>query len=268
MTKRIKADGTSTKWLPLCDLIIEPTAQRPYDANRAKRYADNLDLALIRVLEVSERAGHYYIMDGNHRVGALRIRGFTDELVECRVHTGLEVPTEAGRFIGLNNATPIRAFDKFKVRVTGHDPVAVGIEKILVDHGWSLMMGPRDGSFGAVGAAEKVYTGHRSQDKERGPENFLHVIEVITAAWGHNAAGGNGNIVEGLGQVFAKYGSAVDRAHLIKVLAKFPGGADNFLGRARGNRETFGNSVAHSVTAVALGQYNKGRRSTRLGDAE
>lgn len=263
---RLASDG-STQWLPLNYLIVDPAVQRPLDETRAETMASNLDLSLLGIITVSKRGdGSYHVVDGQHRVHALRVAGFGADQIECRVYEGLDRAKEAALFHGLNTFAKPHVFDLFLVRVVEGDPVACGIDRILMEFGWKLARGTADGSFAAVQAAERVYTGSGTTQKELGPLNLRSTIGTITEAWGHKVTNGNGIVVGGLGLFFARYGADIDNAALVRRLARFPGGADNFVGKARGLREFRGGTLPRCVGEVTTDLYNKGRTSRRLED--
>ncbi len=262
---RLEADSSTTAWLPLNQLIVDSTIQRPLDENRAQKMADVLDLSLLGVVEVSERPnGTLHIMDGQHRVAALRLAGFHNETVECKVHHGLTKAQEAARFNGLNTFKAPRAFDRFKVRIQEGDSVALGVDRILMEHGWRLMTGHIDGGFTAVQAAERVYTGFGTANKETGPQNFANALGTVTQAWGRGPMAANGFIISGLGLFFARYGDQIDKPSLVKRLAQFAGGPDNYLGKARGIRDWRGGGLARCVAELTVEVYNKRRSSSQL----
>lgn len=259
---RLKADDSATKWLPLSSLIVDPTVQRPLDEGRAERMADKFDLALLGVVEVSIRPnGAIHVVDGQHRVAAARIFGFSEELIECKVHQGLSIEQEAARFVGLNTFSSPRAFDKFRVRVKALDPIALGVDSVLMQFGWRLQTGSTDGCFTAVQAAERVFCGYGTADKDAGPRNLADALGVITEAWGRKPSAASGHLVAGLGLFFARHGALVDKPALVKRLAQYPGGPDNYLGSARGMRDYRGGTLARCIAELSTDLYNK-RRST------
>lgn len=265
-TARIAGDSV-IEWIPLNQLIIEPSAQRPYDVNEARAKADNLNLNLLGVIQVSVRPdGSMAIMDGQHRVGALRLAGYTTELVRCEVSRDLDTAGEAGRFLGLNDYRLVRAIDKFKVSVTAGEPAAVGVTDILERHGWKVATGTSDGYFMAVNAALNVYIGRGNRDKSTGPADLEHVIEAVTLAWGRKPSGVSTYIVGGLGMFFSRYGEQVDRHALERRLAQLPGGPDGLLGKARGIREFRGGTLPRCVAEAVTVTYNSRRSSGRLED--
>lgn len=251
------------EWIPLGKLFVDPDLQRPRDETAEQRITDNLDLNVLGVLDVSARSdGRFHVMDGQTRRNALIRFGFNEnDLVPCLVSRGLTRAQEAHHFTGRNTARPVRAYDRFRIRIQAEDPIALGIDAILMEHGWRIQTGDIDGGFAAVVAAERVFTGFGSSEKGRGPQNFRSALGVITEAWGRNPGTAHGAIVAGLGLFFARYGDTVDKAALVRRLAQFPGGADALIGKARGIREFRGGVLARCVAELTVEIYNR-RRST------
>lgn len=241
--------------LTVAELIVDPNVQRSLDRARAARIADELDMNAIGVITVSRRPnGTYHVVDGQHRVEAIRLAGGDGERVQCRIFEGLTVMEEAHLFRLLNNTTRLMAIDKFKVRVVEGEPVAVFISDALARHGWKVELQSAGQSFSAVAAAERIY----NRDKDA----VERTISTITRAWGHTNAGVDGRIFEGLGLVFARYGSAVDDSDLVERLARYAGGPARLLGNARGMKDLLRVTVVAGVAEVIVELYNV-RRKTR-----
>ncbi len=85
--------------LPIDALFADHAYQRELDEVRVLKMAANYRLALVGIVEVSDRGnGRYAILDGQHRWAMVRDRSF-DQVktphLPCRVHTGLTVDQEA-----------------------------------------------------------------------------------------------------------------------------------------------------------------------------
>ena len=258
----------TVRLVKIASIVVDITVQRPLDEARAARIAENIDARKIGVPVVSRRKdGTYHVIDGQHRIVALRLAGYGDEEIECKVYESLSLAEEAAMFVGLNDFKKPQAFDTFLVRRVAGDPVALGVDAILMEFGWHLAIGSSNGSFAAVTAAERIFTGYGTTVKESGPDNFRAVMGVITEAWGRKTSGANGMLIQGLGLFFARYGGAVDKPALIKRLAQYPGGADNYLGKARGIREFRGGTLPRCVAELTTDLYNKKRSGAgRLED--
>lgn len=93
---------TKKKWtlrfedVPTKDLRVDLSYQRPVD-KRYRTIAANFDELLFRPLQVSERTdGHFYVIDGSHRLAAAKHLGYP--AVPCEVYTGLTINDERHMF--------------------------------------------------------------------------------------------------------------------------------------------------------------------------
>ena len=102
------------KWIPLNQMKVNPLAQRDLNQARVDHLAASFDLEQIGVPTVSSREGSYWIIDGQHRMEALRSCGFHDEAVQCWVYEGLTSEMEAELFLKLNNTLPVTSMPKFR----------------------------------------------------------------------------------------------------------------------------------------------------------
>jgi hypothetical protein len=266
--KRPAADDT-TVWLKICDLEIEPRAQRPYSEKRAQRYANEFDPDYVGVLQISEREdGRLYIIDGQHRVGAMRILGWDDQRAECKVHRGLTLADEARLFNHYNDFARPTRFDNFMVRITARDPDAVAIDEIVRGIGLCWQMGgemaTKEGRISCVASLEGVYRGLNYSAKTRQPIVLRDVLLLAKGAWGLQRDAFRGEIVQGLGAFLLRYGAKVDKEHLRKRLASADGGALGLIGKARTVRSLEGGAVASGFAKVLVLLYNKGLGQNKL----
>lgn len=244
------------KVLPVSCLIADTMVQRAHirqgDVNKI---ADNLDMDAIGIIFVSRRDnGTYHVIDGLHRVSALRLAGGENEVVTCRVFAGLTLAEEARMFRLLNTSTKPQTIDLFRVRVVEGEPNAVGITGMLEKHGWRVADTAGDGAFSAVASIERIWR----QDKTAAE----HAVVTLTRAWGHSPMNLDGRILEGVGLLYLRYGSAIDASDLTDRLARFPGGAGALLGKARGLRELLNVTVPRALAEIVVELYNA-RRKTR-----
>lgn len=243
--------------LSVSTLIVDPSVQRGLDHNRIAKIADDLDVDAVGVITVSHRGnGTYHVIDGQHRVQALRLAGGDAEKVECRVFDGLSIEAEARLFRLLNNTAKLQALDKFRVRVVEGEPVAMAIQDILIKHGWKVAGGTGDGAFSAVTAVERIWA--------RDPAAIERTIITITRAWGHIAAASNGSVVEGIGLVYARYGDTIEDKSMVDRLARYPGGPARLIGAARGIADTYRMKVTIGVADLVVELYNSQRKTKAL----
>lgn len=250
--------------VPLNQLSVDLRVQRPLDTRRANKIAAEMNLDAVGLVCVSHRDdGMYSVIDGQHRTEALRINGFTNELVQCEVYQGLTLADEAAMFRLRNNTTKPQYLDKFRVRIIEGDPEALAIMAILDQYDWALVNQPGSdaaGRFAAVQALERAY----AADRDSEPTAAERVIATVTSAWGHDADGVDGRLIDGLGRVYVRYGSAVNGTEMISRLRKYPGGPGALIGRARGLRDLLGVTGPNAFAELFVELYNRQRKTRAL----
>lgn len=245
--------------VPLNLLVIDPQVQRPLDKRKADKIAADLNLDAIGLICVSHRSnGSYSIIDGQHRVDALRTVGFVHDPVECEIYRGLSLADEAAMFRLRNNRVAVQRVDLFRVRVIEGDKTATAISDMLTRLGWTVRIAKTSGSFAAVFALEKAWM----LDPDGNPPAAERAIATVTAAWGHDPSGVDQSIVGGLGALYARYGTEIDSGDVIERLARFAGGPNALIGKARGLRDLIGGKLTSCVAEIVVEEYNR-RRKTR-----
>lgn len=255
-------------WLPVFKLEIYAPAQRGLNAKWVADQVPLFDPEGIGYPVVNRSAdGKLYVIDGQHRIALLRAVGWADQQVECEIYDGLNGQEMAEEFLRRNTKINIKTFDKFRIRITAEDAVALAIEKIVERSGLILSSRLREGHVQCVAAMEKVYRGGNlgiSSEPRRARALSLS-LGTILAAWGKSVTGLNGSIVEGLGLLFLRYGDKIDQATLVKKLSVISGGPSaGLLGRARSLCETRGGSIARCIASIAVDIYNRGKNSKKI----
>lgn len=242
------------------DLAVDEDTQRKYDPAHAKRIADNFDVTLVGLLQVSKRDdGQYYVVDGQHRRAAAIIAGHGHRPLACQVVEGLTLAEEARRFVGVNSTTKKpSALDLFRLRVKSGEDTAVAINTIVERHGLHAGTGAGQGQIQAVVALEKVY-------KEHGAVILSDTLDVLTGAWDRERDAFDATMIRGLGSVLARYPD-LDQERLVKVLAK-SGDPGRLIGKARSLGEVLKVNRGAAMHRAIVEVYNaKLRTDHRLED--
>lgn len=250
--------------IQLCadELKFDEDYQRKVIHARVRRLADKLDLDSLGVVTVSERKDGFYVVDGQHRILALRHHDFGEWKVKCQVYSDLKREEEAALFRTLNDTRRITPWDDFKAGIIEGDPESLEIRRICKVAGLRVSSGNQDGVISCVASMRQIY---RNDDGRPGPEVLKEALEVAVAAWGVQSSSVEGKIIEGLSIVLSTYGpEEMDRPALIKKLSKIGGQGAGLLGLARSMREHRQAGVARCVASVVVDLYNKGRRSGAL----
>ncbi len=243
-------------------LVFDRDYQRAIDPTRIRRIIEEFQSGGLGTVTISLRPdGRRVVVDGQHRVAAVRTVGYQGKLL-CNQYTGLTLADEAAMFLLLNNTKQVAPIDKFRARVIANEPQALAISKVLQAHGWSVKAGGDDGYFAAVAAAEKVYAGAGVLKRGEHPELLGVVLSTIVGAWGHSPKGAHNLIVSGLGQLYGRYLEQVDTGKVVSELAKMT--PHMLIGKANALKEARGGTVASALAEVVTGLHNKGRRTHRL----
>ncbi len=253
-------------WIGVDKLVLDPVINtRPMTPTRVAVLARDFDPDLVGVIHVSPRdRGTYAIIDGQHRVQAVREALGADQVVPCWIHKGIRTAKQASLFVGLNNSAKVPPLFQFMGRVNANQPIAVAIAGIIEDAGLKLTAAAGDGKIRCVASLERVYAG--SGDPVAGARALRLALKVVTEAWGKTASAVSGSIVEGVGLMILRYGDQVEIDSLISKLASSKGGAQALLGQARALKDWRGGTVSRAVAGSVVNVYNRGRRVGALAD--
>jgi hypothetical protein len=243
-------------------LRIHPYAQRDLVPARLKELEADFDLDAIGILHAVEYQIDGYpgpwCVDGQHRLHLLKNMGLGEWPVIVRIHTDAkDHAASAALFLKLNNRLLVSSFAKFVNARTAEYESAVGVNRIVSEHGYTVGKTTRDAELSCVSTLMKLY------DLDTGA-TLAATLETIIAAWGRVASACEGKLIEGIGQVYKTYNGSIDRPVLAKKLAKYPGGPSGLLGDAKGIREYRRGSLSRCLAEKIIDLYNAGRRVGRL----
>ncbi|HEV8279964.1 MAG TPA: DUF6551 family protein, partial [Streptosporangiaceae bacterium] len=100
------------RWVPLTQMRVNPLAQRDLNPARVSQLAAAFDVEQMGNPTVSHRGDWYYLVDGQHRIAALKcwLGAWEDQQVQCWTYEGLTEATEAELFLALNDTLTVGAF--------------------------------------------------------------------------------------------------------------------------------------------------------------
>lgn len=243
------------RWVPLAKMKVSPVAQRQLNAARVDHLAASFDLEQLGTPTLSERDGSFYIIDGQHRVEALRQIGWGDQQIQCWVYSGLTEQQEADKFDRLNDVLSVHAFDKFRVRVAANRDIESDIDRIVRAQGLVVSRDKLPGAISAVGTLRRVYT--RADGKTLG-----RALRIIRDAYGD--PGLEAPVIDGLGLLCQRYNGDLNDEEATRKLASANGGVNNLLGRAEKIRRDTGEYKSHAVAAAAVEIINSGKGGKKL----
>lgn len=244
------------RWVPIDKMIVNPLAQRELNQSRVDYLAANLDLEQIGNPTLNHREGNYYVIDGQHRIEALRQFGFESDSLQCWVYDDLSSEDEADRFLKLNDALQVQALPKFHAAVHAGREVECDIDRIVRSNGLVVSRHKVPGAIGAVGTLRRVY--------KRGPEVLSRTLGIVRDAYGD--AGLEAPVLDGIGHLCARYNGELDSDRAVTRLSEAHGGVNGLLNRADVIKRQTGNGKGLCVAAAAVETINKGRGGKKLPD--
>ena len=131
---------SDVEWIEADNLVVDMTYQRTQERGKVYRIATNFDPDAFGVLIVSRRKdGTEVLIDGGHRVAAIRDLGWEDQKLPAVVHTGLSLEEEAKIFTLTNrDRTKPTPRDMFRADVASKQPEALEIQAVFDKHGLEL----------------------------------------------------------------------------------------------------------------------------------
>lgn len=243
------------RWVPISKMKVSPLAQREMRPHRVKKLVADFDLEQIGTPTVNERRGHFYVIDGQHRIEALREIGWGDQQIQCWTYVGLTEEDEAEKFLKLNDTLTVDAFAKFKVGVQAGRVEEGDIDRIVRAQDLSISNNRTSGAISAVGALRKVYD-------QAGPGQLARTLRIVRDAYGDS--GLSSSVISGIGLLCARYDTLLDEHRAVTALSKAHGGVQGLLNKAETIRRLTGGRKAHCVAAAAVDIINSGRGGKKL----
>jgi len=246
------------QYVPLGEMRLSPMAQRHLRPLRVTKLEAHMDLEMLGLPEVNLRDLLYFIIDGQHRIEALKNwlgKGWETQEIECRVYIGLTEKQEAAKFDDLANVLAVHSFDRFRVRCNAGRQPQIDISKIVVMLGLKISQDAVPGAISAVSALTRVF------DRSSG-EVLGCSLRIIREAYGD--VGFRAPIIDGIGHFCQRYDGLIDEAVVIERLKKAHGGVAGLMNKADVLHRATGNIRGHCVAAAAVEIVNSKRGSKKL----
>jgi hypothetical protein len=253
--ERVEKSST-TQWVPLSEMRVSPAAQRELKAFHVNEILAEFDIEQLGILTLNYRAGHYYVVDGQHRVEVLRALGWGEKKIECEVYDGLTEQEEAEKFLRLNDRLAVNGLDRFHIGVQAGRDEDCEIEAIVRDLGLHVSMARNEGSIQAIGTLRRIY-------QQTGGDNLERTLRVVYTAYGD--LGLASGVIDGLGLVLHRYEDKLSEADVIARLATVPGGLNALLGLSEKIKQRTATSRRFAVAAAATEILN-GAKGINLGN--
>ena len=245
------------RWVPLTRMRVNPLAQRDLRPARVARLAACFDLEQMGTPTVSYRGGWYYLIDGQHRIEALKVwlGAWEDQQIQCWCYKGLTEAAEAEVFLKLNDTLAVRCFDRFKVAIQAGRTTEADIDRIVRALGLRISSNRGNGGISATGTLGRVYA-------RGGPKVLSRALRIIRDAYGDS--GLDGPVIEGIGLLCQRYDGQLPDQLAVERLSSAHGGVSGLVSRAGHLRQQTGDAQAQCVAAAAVEAINRGTGGKKL----
>lgn len=196
--KHVKDKITST--VKANDLMVDHSYQRIPSQNKIDKIAKNFNRSAVGVVTLSIRENNdLYIIDGQHRVEALKKLGYGDQDLHAIVLFNLTVAQEAELFVTMNdNRTKPKRGDIYRASVQAKDDVAVEIQSVLDQFGLHVAEKPGYKIVRAIGTVHKVHS-------KVGVEKLKETLAVLIEANGDHSTSFQAEYIEAVSCILVHY---------------------------------------------------------------
>jgi len=243
------------RWVPVAKMVVSAVAQRELNQARVDRIAADLDIEQLGTPVVSARDDLFYVIDGNHRVNALRQHGWGDQYVQCWTYEGLDEEQEAEYFLKLNDTLAIDAMSKFRIGVTAGRLVECDIDRIVRAQNLVVSRDKIEGAIRAVGTLRRIY-------QRAGARVLRETLVMVRDSYGD--PGLEAAVLDGVGLFVQRYEGEIDAKRAVDKWASANGGVNGLTNRAEQLRKQTGGQKGQCVAAAAVEIYNQGRGGKKL----
>lgn len=243
------------KWVPIALMRVSPMGQRDLNVAWVNKIAAHFDIERMGTPTVSARDGHFYILDGQHRIEAAKENGLEDQKVQCWVYEGLSEAQESEKFLQLNDVKAVNALSKFRISVNAGRLVESDVDRICRALDLKVTADRIDGGISAVGTLIRVYN-------RAGAAVLSRTLRIVRDAYG--TPGLSAACIDGIGYLCQRYNGTLDEGKAVSRLSGVHGGVNGLLGAAEKVRRQTGNQRGQCVAAAAVDIINAGRGGVKL----
>jgi hypothetical protein len=182
------------------DLIVDSSYQREINKIKVANIIKNYNPNAIGVVTLSIREnGDLYIIDGQHRVEALKQLGFGSNDINAIVFFDLTIQDEAQLFVIMNESrTKPKKSDLYKASIKSGDNDLIELNNMLNRNNVTVGDKPGDCIIRAIGTLHKV-------NNKLGIINLEKVVKVLISANGNNSTSFQAEYITAVSTIIVKY---------------------------------------------------------------
>ncbi|MEY8573609.1 DUF6551 family protein [Oscillospiraceae bacterium 21-37] len=183
--------------------------QRPVKQAVVNRLIRHWNSKLLTPIVVSQRDSKNYVVDGQHRLTAMRrMNGGKDVIVPCLVYTGLTYAQEAEMYHRLEKSKGhLQLASDVKARLeSGADAEMLDIDQRIADAGFTWALDKPTGAACEIQPTRAVISAYR---KLGGPA-FSRMLELLAGAWHGSQVSLKSGMIAGMALFLKTYETEID----------------------------------------------------------
>lgn len=239
--------------VPIGKMRIPPAlvTQRPFRKAHGDELAANLDLNKLGFPIVNHRDGNFWVLDGQHRIYALRENGFGNDVLDCEVYENLTDAEMADIFLGRDDRKAVDPFSRFHIACTAGRKRESDIRRTVETQGLKVSKSRGEDCVGAVSALGRVY------DRD-GAVVLGQALRTTRNAYAGDPDAFDSNVIDGVALVFNRYNGQINEKDLASRLSQSAHGVRGLLRKAEATKVRTGNQKVQCVAATVVEIYNRG----------
>ncbi|MBP5718871.1 MAG: ParB N-terminal domain-containing protein [Abditibacteriota bacterium] len=198
-------------------LISGSSYQRTLDEKVVEKLVRCWDRMLMEPIVVSYRDGKYYVIDGQHRVAALRaLFQDKDTLVPCIVHTGLTKKDEAALFYKLDRSRRKLSYAQSisALLKSGESAEINDIQALLDGYGFEWALDGKSMGDYKIRSTRAVVSAYRMT----GHETFPRMLSLLSETWDGDPASLTAMMLTGTARFLKSYELEINDHYFVSRL--------------------------------------------------
>lgn len=232
--------------------------QRPVNMKEVDRLIREWDDRLLEPVIVSFRDAKFYVVDGQHRIAAMRkMNGGNGVMVSCKVYDGLTYEQEADLCYKLDKAKKRLSLSQSTnvLAESGGDAEIKEIQRLAGKAGFVWALNKKRGKTGEIVATRALVNAYRLL----GGQAFSRMLSLLWGAWEGDPRSLTASVLSGMALFVKTYETEIKDSTFISKLSK----ADPDEISRRGRADFSTNNTALRFARVILEKYN-GQRGKKL----
>lgn len=233
--------------------------QRPVNPKEVERLIAEWDERLLDPVVVSFRDGKFHVVDGQHRITAMRkMNGGNGVMVNCKVYSGLTYEQEADLCYKLDKAKKRLSLSQSTnaLAESGADAEITEVKRLVESSGFVWALNKSHGKTGEIVSTRALINAYRLLSKQ----NFCRLLSLLMHTWEGAPRSVTASVISGMALFLKTYDTELNDRSFIDRFSNIDPDEIN----RRGKADFSTNNAALRFARVILEKYNGQRGGRKL----